>query len=181
MLVRPCICIRTAGVRQYAEKNPASYGFREAIYGKKAGQCLKMAGKVDSEKKDLLINVPFTRIAVVTVLLPLSAFVFCILYSYFYHHEWTTHTHCNVWNMAPSISAAIGVFKPQKFVWKMLVALHSAPRLLLAVMYRSLFKKELPLKRWIWSEVAFGLNVIEVLALLMLSFAPSRQVSPEDE
>ena len=36
--------------------------------------------------------------------LPLWAFVFCITYSFFYHHDWVTRTHCNVWNVAPSIS-----------------------------------------------------------------------------
>ena len=36
--------------------------------------------------------------------LPCAAFLFCIIYSFFYHYEWVTRTHCQVWNIAPSIS-----------------------------------------------------------------------------
>ena len=32
--------------------------------------------------------------------------------------EWAARTHCNVWNIAPSISASIGNFAPKKYVWK---------------------------------------------------------------
>ena len=36
--------------------------------------------------------------------LPVFAFVFCITYSWWWHYEWVTRTHCQVWNIAPSIS-----------------------------------------------------------------------------
>ncbi len=87
-----------------------------------------------------LLKVPFPWVSMITLVMPLFAFVYCIVYSFFYHYEWTTQTHCNVWNFAPSISAAIGLFRPQKYVWKMLLSLHSAPRLLLALMYRNYLK-----------------------------------------
>ena len=67
----------------------------------------------DSEN-GFLVAVPFPWVSMVTVLMPLAAFIYCIVYSFFYHYEWTTQTHCNVWNFAPSISAAIGLFRPQK-------------------------------------------------------------------
>ena len=41
-------------------------------------------------------------------------------------------------------------------------------------MYWSYFKRGLPLKRWIWANLALSFNVIEILALLTLSFVPSR-------
>ena len=68
----------------------------------------------ESEVQQYLLAVPFPWVSMVTVLMPLTAFVYCIVYSFFYHYEWTTQTHCNVWNFAPSISAAIGLFRPQK-------------------------------------------------------------------
>jgi len=122
-----------------------------------------------------LLSIPFPWVALGSVLLPLSAFIYCIVYSFFYHYEWTTQTHCNVWNFAPSISAAIGLFRPQKYVWKLFVSLHSAPRLLMALMYRSYFKKGVASNYKILAEVAFICSVLEVVSLLMLSFAPSRE------
>merc|ERR1712141_33942 len=110
-----------------------------------------------------------------SVFLPLSAFLYCIVYSFFYHYEWTTQTHCNVWNFAPSISAAIGLFRPQKYVWKLFISLHSAPSLLLALMYRSYIKKGVSGYYKALAELAFICSVCEVIALLMLSFAPSRE------
>ena len=70
----------------------------------------------NSKDQDYLVAVPFPWVSMVTVLMPLTAFVYCIVYSFFYHYEWTTQTHCNVWNFAPSISAAIGLFRPQKVI-----------------------------------------------------------------
>ena len=101
---------------------------------------------------------------------------FFTVYSFFYHYEWTTQTHCNVWNFAPSISAAIGLFRPQKYIWKLFISLHSAPRLLLALMYRSYIKNGVSGKCYkILTEFAFICSISEVISLLMLSFAPSRE------
>ena len=48
-------------------------------------------------------------------------------------------------------------------------------RLLLALMYRSYFMKGLGSKYRIHAEVSFVCYIFEVLSLLMLSFAPSRE------
>ena len=58
-----------------------------------------------------------------------------------------TYTHCEVTNLAPSISAAIGSFVPQKYVWQACVAIHSAPRLLFIYLYRCLFQERLTLTK----------------------------------
>ena len=81
-----------------------------------------------SDNSASLLTIPFPWISLGCLLGPLFAFGYCIVYSFFYHYEWTTQTHCNVWNFAPSISASIGLFRPQKYVWKLFVSLHSAPR-----------------------------------------------------
>ena len=62
-----------------------------------------------------------------------------------------------------------------QYVWKLFVSLHSAPRLLLAFMYRSYFKQGVAPKYRMLGEVAFISYVLEVISLLMLSFAPSRE------
>ena len=51
----------------------------------------------------------------------------------------------------------------------------SNTRLLFALMYRSYFMKGLGSKYRIHAEVSFVCYIFEVLSLLMLSFAPSRE------
>ena len=123
--------------------------------------------------------------------LPSFAFLFCIIYSFFHHYEWVTRTHCQVWNVAPSISgreykslfprhilhtaASIGNFAPQKYVWKICIALHSAPRLLLCSLYHTQMRRVLS-KSSVIQQLALiscSSNLVEVFSLLVLSVVPS--------
>ncbi|XP_013770645.1 post-GPI attachment to proteins factor 2-like [Pundamilia nyererei] len=47
----------------------------------------------DPDQGRLLIRLPFKIFAVVTVLLPATGFIACIIVSLIYHYEDTTHTH----------------------------------------------------------------------------------------
>ena len=96
---------------------------RKRFNTKPSAKFAKVDGK--EENHGFLVVVPFPWVSMVTVLMPLTAFVYCIIYSFFYHYEWTTQTHCNVWNFAPSISAAIGLFRPQKVLFDYFEVLHS--------------------------------------------------------
>ena len=71
------------------------------------------------------------HLAAVTVLLPLLALTLCYTLSLYMHFDVANRTHCLVFNFFPSISSAAGKFSPQKFIWRALLALHLAPRVLL--------------------------------------------------
>lgn len=51
-------------------------------------------GSVDRDKP--LVRVPFTRLAVITVCLPLLGLITCIVLSLLYHYNDATYTHCQV-------------------------------------------------------------------------------------
>lgn len=119
----------------------------------------------------------FQTLAVYTVLLPLVSFIFCVIWSLVFDFERATFTHCRVPNYLPSISAAIGTFTPQKYIWQFCVAIHSVPRFLVVTMYYSHLSDIIyndSIWQWIVS-VAFVLQVTEVLSLLGLTFVSSAE------
>jgi len=124
-----------------------------------------------------LFTLKFRHIAIFTLSIPCFAFFFCIIYSFLFHLEEVTRTHCQVWNMVPSISSSIGILAPQKYVWKICIALHSAPRLLLCKMYHKHMQKVLSKIARVQRLALFTcmLNMAEVFSLLLLSVVPSTE------
>lgn len=115
----------------------------------------------------------FPKLAVYILCCPLFSFLFCIAYSVLFNFESATFTHCQVYNFLPSISAAIGNFSPQREVWQIAITLQAVPRLCVAYLYLKqhsnlLYNGDL----WL-SYIAFILNIIENLSLIVLSYFTS--------
>ncbi|KAI1301528.1 Post-GPI attachment to proteins factor 2 [Halotydeus destructor] len=113
-------------------------------------------------------RIPFGKFALVTVSLPLGAFVFCVIWSIIFNFKQTTATHCNVPNFLPSMSAATGSNSPQKYVWRLAIALHGSPRYLVAFMYYWKHR----------SKSVLTLNWLELSGLLGLTFISSTENYP---
>ncbi|XP_076058158.1 acyltransferase PGAP2-like isoform X4 [Oratosquilla oratoria] len=128
-------------------------------------------------ESDSVLRLPLRHLAVGTVSLPFGAFILCIYLSVRYDFDLATATHCGVPNYLPSISSAIGEFIPQRYIWRAAIALHSAPRFLLAAMYFNFNKRVMPNYRFYQNAVKVNtvLNVVENLALLGLSFVSSKE------
>ncbi|XP_077967387.1 acyltransferase PGAP2-like [Styela clava] len=124
---------------------------------------------------DPLVEIPVPKLAFNTVLLPLIGLIFSILWSLCFDFNRTTATHCGVINYLPSISAAIDQ-PPSSVVWKICIALHSAPRLLIAVIHEMKARK-LGTSRCQSIKAFFNLslNTIEVFSLLILTMMSSTE------
>lgn len=112
----------------------------------------------------------FAKLAWFTVSLPFFAFIFCIVWSIIYDFEHSTSTHCKIYNFLPSVSAAIGHYRPQRDVWKIAIAIQAVIRILVLVMYRRYYKEHI--YKWAQNicKIAMGVYVIENISLVTLSF-----------
>ncbi|CAH3115071.1 hypothetical protein pdam_00006730 [Pocillopora damicornis] len=129
-----------------------------------------------------LISVCAEHFAIFICSLPLFSTALCVLIAVVWHFDETTRTHCKVPNFLPSISAAIGGNMPERFIWRVGIALHCLPRIL--IMPYSLHKhyKNTQLGRkyssttWWFSLLNFvngALHLVENGALLTLTYISS--------
>ncbi|XP_063702090.1 post-GPI attachment to proteins factor 2-like [Culicoides brevitarsis] len=120
-----------------------------------------------------LFSISFGRFSVIIVSLPFFGFIFCVAYSVLFFFKQSTGTHCHVFNLLPSISAAIGNYQPQRFVWQLCIVLHFLPRLLIARMYLKHYEDIIRMNRRGFAYLAVFLNILENFALLGLSLFTS--------
>lgn len=120
-------------------------------------------------------RIPFGKFAIYVVSLPLFSFLFCVLWCLIFYFERSTSTHCSVSNFLPSISAAIGNYQPQRFIWQLAICVQFLPRLVLAKVYLDFYREVIRKDKMHLAKIALGLNIVENFALLILTLWTSSE------
>ncbi|KAI5732723.1 hypothetical protein M8J76_003392 [Diaphorina citri] len=120
-------------------------------------------GSKESAKVVLYYSLPLRKLASTVVSLPLTALVVCFISAVLFQFDDVHETHCKVYNIVPSISAVTGI-SPQRYLWRTFIALHLAPRYLIAIVYNAQMSSALSKHKTLVS-LSFWLSVIEVSAL----------------
>lgn len=99
----------------------------------------------DADKiEGTLFKLPFKVFGRVTVSLPLFSLIFCFVTAILFKFDDVNKTVCNVKNVIPSISAITGV-TPQRYVWRICIALHCTPRFAVGYVYYNYYMERLPI------------------------------------
>uniref|UniRef100_A0A1I7SX39 Transmembrane protein n=1 Tax=Bursaphelenchus xylophilus TaxID=6326 RepID=A0A1I7SX39_BURXY len=111
-------------------------------------------------------------------LLPGIGCYFCVCYTYLFQFDRVlnfTSTNCpDVMSIFPPISYSIGVWKPQKYVWLIVMALHMPPRFLYGLAYKNQYTYGQSTHKQLWwfdwlVKFHLRLMIIESMGLILVS------------
>ncbi|XP_066598227.1 post-GPI attachment to proteins factor 2-like isoform X2 [Prorops nasuta] len=130
---------------------------------------------VGEDMTKVRLVLPFSKVALCTVSLPFTAFLFCIVWSIIYNFEHSNSTHCKVYNFLPSVSAAIGHYKPQKDVWKFAIAVQAIMRSSILLFNFRYYREHVYQWAQFISRIVLLTYALENISLVTLSFWTSNE------
>ncbi|CAG9091505.1 hypothetical protein JYU34_009723 [Plutella xylostella] len=134
------------------------------------------------EYHGLLWKCELRRICLAALWLPLGALVFCYVTASIFQADDIHETHCRVYNVVPSISAITGI-SPQRYVWRICIAFHLGPRLLIGSLYYNYHNQRTalitdPNDRKTAQKLGvacYWLNLVELFALTGVTYVSNRE------
>merc|ERR1712038_2120794 len=121
--------------------------------------------------------VQFRRLCQICLVMPLIGLVGCLIVACAFQFGDIQETACKVYNLVPSISAITGI-SPGRYLWRVCIAFHLGPRLLIVATYYHFllsFAPSLPNKGSAHKlttllNYCFYLQIVEILSLCTISF-----------
>uniref|UniRef100_A0A8W7PR03 CWH43-like N-terminal domain-containing protein n=1 Tax=Anopheles coluzzii TaxID=1518534 RepID=A0A8W7PR03_ANOCL len=112
----------------------------------------------------------------------------CFVSAYVFQPEEIHETHCRVYNIIPSISAITGV-SPQRYLWRVSIALHIGPRFIIAFVYRNWYRAMVAglndparvTKACRMINIVYWLNLVEISALCGVTYISNKENYPLHE
>lgn len=135
-----------------------------------------------SSKSSIYMAISFRKLCVATVSLPLATLLFCFVTANIFQQDDIHETHCRVYNVLPSISAITGI-SPQRYLWRISIALHIGPRLVIASVYHAYYYNILKTMEDVSLKITgcrllnlcYWLNIAEVAALSGVTYISNRE------
>lgn len=138
-------------------------------------------------KAAVFFMISFRHLCLITVSLPLGALLICFVTAYIFQQDDIHETHCRVYNVIPSISSITGI-SPQRYLWRICIAFHVGPRVVIATVYRSYYRQLLSLSKKAndvnairWLDLCYWLNVVEIAGLCGVTYISNRENYPIHE
>lgn len=136
---------------------------------------------------DAVLQVNIRQLSVLVMSVPLGGVVVCFVTAYLFHDD-INITRCPVYNFIPSVSAVTGV-SPQRYLWRLCVALHIVPRALFAWLchqHAARAADAIPSagRRRLYHRLvsaAFVLNLVELFSLAGVTFVSNKENYPLHE
>lgn len=136
-------------------------------------------GNAGGKRSKPIFEIGIVPLGTAVLSLPLFGLVSCVILSLLYDFESSTATHCNVANYLPSVSSAIGGYTPQRYIWRVCIALHCSPRFIALVCYYNSFHRlQVQTCQYLYHFLVtlnMLLNVIENFCLLLLTCISSTE------
>ncbi|XP_045521408.1 post-GPI attachment to proteins factor 2-like [Pieris brassicae] len=134
------------------------------------------------EHKGDLWTCALRKICLTALWLPLGALIFCYATASLFQADDIHETHCRVYNVVPSISAITGI-SPQRYVWRICIAYHLGPRLLIGSLYFNYHKdrtlhitdEQMRLTATKLGKACYWLNLVELFALTGVTYVSNRE------
>ncbi|KAF5294639.1 hypothetical protein FQA39_LY02771 [Lamprigera yunnana] len=134
------------------------------------------------------IMLSFKRLCIITIACPVLAILICLLTAVIYQAEDVHETHCRVYNIIPSISAITGV-SPQKYLWRISIALHIGPRFIIAAVFKAYHENTInpgadlkiqdAARKWL--SITFWMDIIEIGSLCGVTYISNVENYPIHE
>jgi len=143
--------------------------------------------KSTAPSSDVWFCMKFRTLAEICLLMPLLGLAACLIVALLFQFEHIQETACKVYNVVPSISAVTGI-SPGRYLWRVVIAFHMGPRLLIVVVYYNFLTSFLPLlvkekEEWCAKllKCCYYLQICEVGGLCAISFVHNREHYPTHE
>jgi len=137
--------------------------------------------KSTAPSSDVWFCMKFRTLAEICLMMPLLGLVACLIVALLFQFEHIQETACKVYNVVPSISAVTGI-SPGRYLWRVVIAFHLGPRLLIVVVYYNFLTSFLPLlikekEEWCAKllKCCYYLQICEVGGLCAISFVHNRE------